>query len=191
MNDPDVVLLVDADADDEPITQWFGSGFGHIGSTSNRGACAPAAAARARLSRTADPAPSAARSARTIAVGTRYRVIAEPSSQSSATARLGRFRHRVDAFIHELLRHCRSSVPAGTRATSLRFRGFSKLVMAVTSGHKHLIANRLLGLKSYTRVISSRLISTPVAETFGDGADGILTGLVGRAPGRSGHLCKT
>src|SRR5579864_6799792 len=46
-----------------PITQWFGSGFGHIGLTSNLGACPPEAAATARLWSTAEPTPSAATTA--------------------------------------------------------------------------------------------------------------------------------
>src|SRR5690242_13705058 len=46
-----------------PITQWFGSGFGHSGFTSNLGACPPAAAATARLWSTAEPTPSAATTA--------------------------------------------------------------------------------------------------------------------------------
>ncbi len=37
------------------MTQWFGRGFGHIGSTSNRGACTPEASTVALLSSTADP----------------------------------------------------------------------------------------------------------------------------------------
>src|SRR6185437_11831388 len=45
----------------EPITQWFGSGFGHIGSTSNRGAWTPAASARLRNKE------DAAQSVRTVA----------------------------------------------------------------------------------------------------------------------------
>src|SRR5215467_10048995 len=40
----------------EPITQWFGSGFGHIGSTSNRGACVPAASTIARFCKIHEPA---------------------------------------------------------------------------------------------------------------------------------------
>src|SRR5579863_8140586 len=46
-----------------PITQWFGSGFGHIGFTSNLGACPPEAAATARLWSTTEPTPSAATTA--------------------------------------------------------------------------------------------------------------------------------
>src|SRR5579859_2732346 len=46
-----------------PITQWFGSGFGHIGFTSNLGACPPEAAATARFWSTAEPTPSAATTA--------------------------------------------------------------------------------------------------------------------------------
>ena len=41
VNDPDVVLCIDRNADRLPSTQWFGNGFGHSGSTSNRGACTP------------------------------------------------------------------------------------------------------------------------------------------------------
>src|SRR5213080_4336280 len=48
----------------EPMTQWFGSGFGHRGSTSNCGASTPAAATAARLSKTAETTPSPVRSAR-------------------------------------------------------------------------------------------------------------------------------
>src|SRR6266403_4141380 len=47
-----------------PITQWFGNGFGHIGSTSNMGAWTPAACTAAFLSRTIDPTPSPATSTR-------------------------------------------------------------------------------------------------------------------------------
>src|SRR5579871_219128 len=42
-----------------PMTQWLGSGFGHIGSTSKRGACTPAACTAALFSKTTDPIPSA------------------------------------------------------------------------------------------------------------------------------------
>src|SRR5882672_4273599 len=42
-----------------PITQWFGNGFGHIGSTSNVGAWTPAF-----FSSTIDPTPSPATSTR-------------------------------------------------------------------------------------------------------------------------------
>src|SRR5260370_15014588 len=43
-----------------PITQWFGSGFGQNGSTSNRGATAPFAWTTARLPTTLELIPSAA-----------------------------------------------------------------------------------------------------------------------------------
>src|SRR6266853_4059093 len=42
-----------------PMIQWFGKGFGHMGSTSNRGAWTPAASTTARFSSTANPMPSA------------------------------------------------------------------------------------------------------------------------------------
>src|ERR1700688_4839077 len=45
------------------MTQWFGRGFGHIGFTSNLGACPPAAAATARFWSTMEPTPSAATTA--------------------------------------------------------------------------------------------------------------------------------
>src|SRR5437016_13596897 len=47
-----------------PMIQWFGKGFGHMGSTSNRGAWTPAASTTARFSSTADPIPSATTTAR-------------------------------------------------------------------------------------------------------------------------------
>src|ERR1700733_9592864 len=46
-----------------PITQWFGSGLGHRGFTSNLGAWPPEAAATARFWSTAEPTPSAATTA--------------------------------------------------------------------------------------------------------------------------------
>src|SRR5689334_12772986 len=42
-----------------PSTQPFGSGFGQNGSTSNFGACSPAASTTVRFPSHADPAPSA------------------------------------------------------------------------------------------------------------------------------------
>src|SRR6266853_6859604 len=47
-----------------PMIQWFGKGFGHMGSTSNRGAWTPAASTTARFSSTTDPIPSATTTAR-------------------------------------------------------------------------------------------------------------------------------
>ena len=52
------------------MIQWFGNGFGHIGSTSNFGAMTPAAFTR---SSTVDPIPSAAATARKIAPVRRLR----------------------------------------------------------------------------------------------------------------------
>src|SRR6202040_895985 len=46
-----------------PSSQWFGNGLGHMGSTSNRGACTPAASTAARLWSSVEPTPSAMRSA--------------------------------------------------------------------------------------------------------------------------------
>src|SRR5438552_2800717 len=42
-----------------PMTQWLGSGFGHMGSTSKRGACTPAASTTALFRSTEDPSASA------------------------------------------------------------------------------------------------------------------------------------
>src|SRR5262245_38278721 len=62
-----------------PITQWFGSGFGHIGSTSNRGACAAAASTTVFLSSTEAPTASATRTATKIAPRQYVRFILPPS----------------------------------------------------------------------------------------------------------------
>jgi hypothetical protein len=62
MNDPDVVVRVDKTPIVDPSTQWFGSGLGHSGSTSKRGAIMPVDCAATVLSSTACPMPSAARS---------------------------------------------------------------------------------------------------------------------------------
>src|SRR6266545_1423305 len=45
-----------------PMTQWFGNGFGHMGSTSNRGAWTVAASTTALFWSTEDPTASAPRS---------------------------------------------------------------------------------------------------------------------------------
>src|SRR3990167_1333827 len=58
-----------------PISQWFGNGLGHSGSTSNRGAVTAAASAADLLLRTADPTPSATISARKIMPTERLRFI--------------------------------------------------------------------------------------------------------------------
>ena len=64
MDDPDLVLLVDAEADGLPNTQLFGIGFGQNGSTSNIGACtSPLACAAAAFSSMFCPTPSATSSA--------------------------------------------------------------------------------------------------------------------------------
>jgi hypothetical protein len=41
-----------------PVTQWFGIGFGHMGSTSNLGAVTPAACTVALFRSTAEPTPN-------------------------------------------------------------------------------------------------------------------------------------
>src|SRR6185312_10597481 len=43
-----------------PMTQWLGSGLGHMGSTSKRGACVVAASTTPRRSRMREPATSPA-----------------------------------------------------------------------------------------------------------------------------------
>src|SRR5438132_12651581 len=57
----------------EPMTQWFGSGFGHRGSTSNCGASTPAAATAARFSRTTETTPSPVRRERKATTTTNLR----------------------------------------------------------------------------------------------------------------------
>src|SRR6185295_13413495 len=59
-----------------PRYQPFGSGFGHAGSTSNRGACtAPFACASAVFCSALEPAPSAAMAASSIEPMNRFRFI--------------------------------------------------------------------------------------------------------------------
>ena len=55
----------------EPMSQWFGNGFGQNGSTSNMGACRACACATPGFSSTASPIPSATKRARQIAPTTR------------------------------------------------------------------------------------------------------------------------
>src|SRR5262245_44080540 len=73
-----------------PSSQWFGSGFGQNGSTSNRGACvALLACACAAFSRTDCPTPNAVKTAR------------NPAPTSS-----GRFINAsLDAFLYSNLHH--------------------------------------------------------------------------------------
>src|SRR5580765_4940845 len=58
-----------------PSTQPFGSGFGQKGSTSNFGACAPAASTTARLPSTIDPVPRTAATATTATPTYKLRLI--------------------------------------------------------------------------------------------------------------------
>src|SRR5262245_34764396 len=68
----------------EPSSQWFGSGFGQNGSTSNRGACAPDLLCAATFfSRTPCVAHNVVSAATSVAPIHRFRLcIIAPSSQS-------------------------------------------------------------------------------------------------------------
>src|SRR5258708_9787710 len=81
-----------------PKIQWFGRGFGHIGSTSKRGAITLAAFTLATLSSTKEPVPSARKSATNIAPSRRCRFIllSPPFFEVSYTS-------RVQAIIHVLI----------------------------------------------------------------------------------------
>src|SRR5258707_8075508 len=61
-----------------PMTQWFGSGFGHIGSTSKRGACTPAASTFALSRSTYDATVSTPRTTREIAPAEYFRFMVLP-----------------------------------------------------------------------------------------------------------------
>src|SRR5581483_5962224 len=83
-----------------PRSQWLGSGFGHIGSTSNRGACMPAASTFAFFSRITDPIPSASITVTKIAPIDSFRLMVLLSSLCPITGRQHFMRihpdHQVD-----------------------------------------------------------------------------------------------
>src|SRR5262249_4775634 len=72
-----------------PITQWLGNGFGHIGSTTNRGAMTGAAVTFATLSSTIDATPSASANATKIVPSRRCQFILlnPPRSEVSYSSR--------------------------------------------------------------------------------------------------------
>ena len=79
-----------------PSSQWLGSGFGHIGSTSNRGAITAAAFTFATLSSTTEAVPSARKSATKMRTQTtiRFILLSPPPSEVSYSS-------RVEAIIHD------------------------------------------------------------------------------------------
>src|SRR5437016_2436513 len=92
-----------------PRSQWFGSGLGHIGSTSNLGAVTPAALT---LSSTAEPMPSAPMTATKAAPMRRSRLIPFSPPRSEV-----RYSSRVAGTVQAIIQDSQSSRQAkGGRA---------------------------------------------------------------------------